>query len=82
MFTREPLIFAAVLALGSSIAFAQTPNLGKPISQAEITAWDISILPAGTGLPPGGGTPTQGAPERQMSRRTSVVQIMTVLTRD
>ena len=37
------------------------PNLGKPISEADVAAWDISILPDGTGLPPGSGTPAQGA---------------------
>jgi cytochrome c553 len=64
MFMRKIPITAFVLALslGSSAAFAQAPNLGKPIDPAEITAWDISILPDGTGLPPGGGTPAQGAP--------------------
>src|SRR2546425_209227 len=49
------------LGLGSSVAFAQGPNLGRPISPAEIAAWDISILPDGSGLPPGGGTPAQGS---------------------
>jgi cytochrome c len=54
--------FVLALSFGSSAAFAQAPNLGKPIDPAEITAWDISILPDGTGLPPGSGTPAQGAP--------------------
>ncbi len=40
---------------------AAGPNLGKPIDAAEIAAWDISIPPDGTGLPPGSGTPAQGA---------------------
>ena len=63
MFTHKFLTFASVcaLAVGWSAAFAQTPNLGKPIDTAEIAAWDISILPDGTGLPTGSGTPTQGA---------------------
>ena len=51
----------AALALGSSAALAQAPNLGIPISEAEIAAWDISIMPDGSGLPPGSGTPEQGA---------------------
>jgi cytochrome c len=42
-------------------SLAETPNLGKPIDEAAIAAWDISILPDGTGLPKGGGTPAQGA---------------------
>jgi cytochrome c len=61
MFTHKLLIPSIPLALAASIAFAQTPNLGKPIDPAEIASWDISILPDGTGLPPGSGTPEQGA---------------------
>jgi mono/diheme cytochrome c family protein len=63
MSTHKPLIFTAVLALalGSSTALAEGPNLGKPIDPAEFAAWDISILPDGTGLPVGSGTPAQGA---------------------
>ncbi len=49
------------LAFGSGAAFAVGPNLGRPVDPAEIAAWDISIQPDGTGLPPGGGTPLQGA---------------------
>jgi cytochrome c len=49
------------LALSSGAAFAQAPNLGKPISPAEIAAWDINIFPDGAGLPPGSGTPAAGA---------------------
>jgi len=58
MSTRR--LLASVLAVASSAAFAAGPNLGKPIDPTEIAAWDISILPDGTGLPPGGGTPDQG----------------------
>ncbi len=63
MFTPKLRGFAVVLAvaLTSSVAFAQTPKLGKPISPADIAAWDINILPDGTGLPPGSGTPADGA---------------------
>ena len=61
MFTHKLLSSAVILALGSSVAFAEGPNLGKPVNPAEIAAWDISILPDGTGLPSGGGTPAQGA---------------------
>jgi mono/diheme cytochrome c family protein len=53
---------AAVLALvlGAGAALAETPNLGRPISEADIAAWDISILPDGQGLPAGSGTAAQG----------------------
>jgi cytochrome c len=58
------------LALGSALAFAlaadlacaEGPNLGKPIDPADIAPWDISVMPDGTGLPPGQGTAAQGAP--------------------
>jgi mono/diheme cytochrome c family protein len=49
------------LSLPSGAASAEGPNLGKPIDPADIIAWDISIQPDGTGLPPGAGTPAQGA---------------------
>jgi cytochrome c len=63
MSTRKLLIAAAVLlALGSHAALAQGPNLGEPITEKDIGAWDISAMPDGTGLPPGSGTPAQGAP--------------------
>jgi len=68
MFTRSLFrvagMFSAVVA--ATVAFAQAPNpqapnLGKPISAAEIAAWDLNILPDGSGLPPGSGTPAEGA---------------------
>jgi len=59
--TRGGAVVLAALLLASSPARAQTPNLGTPISEADIRAWDISILPDGSGLPPGSGTSEQGA---------------------
>src|SRR5512140_1086970 len=50
-----------VLAFGGGTALAQSAGLGKPISEADIKQWDIAILPDGTNLPPGSGTPAQGA---------------------
>ena len=58
MSTRNHILGLVVLA---SLAFGQSPNLGKPISPAELAGWDINILPDGTGLPPGSGTPAAGA---------------------
>ncbi|MGC1640823.1 MAG: cytochrome c, partial [Pseudolabrys sp.] len=54
---------ALILALsfGAGSALAQSPKLGKPISEADIKLWDIAILPDGTNLPPGSGTSAQGA---------------------
>jgi S-disulfanyl-L-cysteine oxidoreductase SoxD len=50
---------AATLLLASG-ALAQSPNLGKPISPADLAPWNISIGPDGAGLPPGSGTVKQG----------------------
>src|SRR5258707_5904108 len=41
-------------------AGAEGPNLGQPISQADLAPWDLTVMPDGTGLPPGSGTPAQG----------------------
>src|ERR1700746_220291 len=60
MYMRR-LTRAIALVVGASVAFAQTPNLGKPISPADIAAWDINVLPDGSGLPPGSGTAGDGA---------------------
>src|SRR5260370_20965847 len=67
MSTRKPLFaLAAALALGTGVAVAQnagvpSPNLGKPLSEADIKAWDISVLPDGSNLPTGSGTSAHGA---------------------
>jgi len=62
MSTHRLFICSASLAfvLSGSVAFAEGPNLGTPISPDEIAAWDIGIMPDGSGLPPGSGTPAQG----------------------
>jgi S-disulfanyl-L-cysteine oxidoreductase SoxD len=50
-----------VVALAAEPAAAESPNLGQPIGEADIKAWDITILPDGTGLPAGNGNSAQGA---------------------
>jgi cytochrome c len=63
MFTRKTLLAASlVLTFGAVAVAAETPKLGKPITEADIAAWDIAAMPDGTGLPPGSGTAVQGAP--------------------
>lgn len=59
--SKTAAIFAALL-LGSSAALAaDMPKFGKPISESDAAAWDISIGPDGVGLPAGSGTPAQGS---------------------
>lgn len=38
----------------------QGPELGESISKEELTAYDIGVMPDGTGLPEGSGTVKQG----------------------
>jgi cytochrome c len=63
MLTRSGTTTAVWLALGlaASATAAELPHLGKPLDEASIAAWDISIEPNGVGLPPGAGTSAQGA---------------------
>jgi cytochrome c len=65
MFTRSrsaPLLAAGVASLWLTAAEAQPgPNLGVEVSAQDAAAWDISIQPDGTGLPPGKGKSADGA---------------------
>jgi cytochrome c len=61
MSTRKAVTAVALaLVLGTGIALAQSPKLGKPLSEADIKQWDIAILPDGSNLPPGSGTAAKG----------------------
>jgi cytochrome c len=55
------LRFLVLLAF-SSVAFAAGPNLGQPATAADLAAWNINVMPDGTGLPAGSGTSAKGAP--------------------
>ena len=58
---RSLFAVALALAFGAGTAVAETPGLGTPVTEADIAAWNIDVLPDGTGLPPGSGTAVQGA---------------------
>jgi S-disulfanyl-L-cysteine oxidoreductase SoxD len=51
----------AALAIVAGAAFAEGPNLGKPITPSDLAPWDINILPDGTNLPAGSGKAGDGA---------------------
>jgi cytochrome c len=55
--------FTFVLLLGCSVLAQSSPKygIGRTPSAEEIRAWDISIGPTGVELPPGHGTPKEGA---------------------
>ena len=63
MSMRDVAIAVCILAcaIGAGAARAESPRLGKPISQSDLAEWDINILPDGTNLPPGSGTAADGA---------------------
>jgi len=64
MSTRNHLtVSVCVMALAgcASPTATETPNLGRVATPAEVTGWDVSIPPDGTGLPLGRGTSAQGA---------------------
>jgi S-disulfanyl-L-cysteine oxidoreductase SoxD len=61
MARRLSLNIALALLLGGAASAADMPGLGKPVSEADLALWDISVGPDGKGLPPGSGTAAQGA---------------------
>ena len=59
--SKTLLLSAALACACASANAAEAPKFGKPISEADASAWDISIAPDGKGLPAGSGTVAQGA---------------------
>jgi S-disulfanyl-L-cysteine oxidoreductase SoxD len=51
-------LMASVICVASP-AFSG-PDLGRELKPEEIATWDITIPPDGSGLPPGGGTASEG----------------------
>ena len=62
-FTMRLLKVLAIVLLVGGVALAQSPpyGVGRTATTEEIRAWDISISPTGTELPPGHGNATEGA---------------------
>jgi cytochrome c len=60
---RDLATAACMLALAAAagVARAESPRLGRPISQPDLAAWDINILPDGRNLPAGSGIAADGA---------------------
>lgn len=56
----EVLAASTALALTAGAALAQTYGLGRPALPEEIAAWDVAVLPDGTGLRPGQGSVEEG----------------------
>ncbi len=54
------LALPLVIVASGSLA-ADLPGLGKPVSEADLALWDLTIGPDARGLPAGSGTAAQGA---------------------
>jgi mono/diheme cytochrome c family protein len=63
MSMRKFAIGAGMLAFacGAGMALAEGPDLGKPITPADLAPWDINVLPDGSNLPAGSGKAVDGA---------------------
>jgi S-disulfanyl-L-cysteine oxidoreductase SoxD len=64
MCTRSLAVLALValgLVMAAPAGAADGPDLGRAATPAEISGWDVSIPPDGSGLPPGRGTAAAGA---------------------
>jgi S-disulfanyl-L-cysteine oxidoreductase SoxD len=60
--SRAAMMIGAALICAAIPAFsAEAPRFGTPIAPGDLSSWDISVGPDGAGLPPGRGTPAQGA---------------------
>jgi S-disulfanyl-L-cysteine oxidoreductase SoxD len=54
-----PAVLASIVLLGPA-ASADRYKLGRPVTPAEIAAWDIDVRPDGIGLPSGQGSVKEG----------------------
>jgi S-disulfanyl-L-cysteine oxidoreductase SoxD len=61
MRSLELLVLLTLAGASSALAQSPTYGLGRAPTAQEVRAWDISISPTGAELPPGRGTPTEGA---------------------
>lgn len=57
---RNLIATTALATLVAAPAFAQEFGLGRPALPEEIDAWDVAVLPDGTGLPEGRGNVYDG----------------------
>ena len=60
LFLFTALAMVAAAPITTTAMAADEPHFGKPVTQADIAAWDVSIGPDGAGLPPGKGTVREG----------------------
>lgn len=58
--SRNLLIASALVSVLAAPAMAEKLGLGRPALPEEIAAWDVAVLPDGTGLPVGSGDVATG----------------------
>jgi mono/diheme cytochrome c family protein len=54
------MLLTCLLLAACNSTESQTPALGRPVSAAQLSAFDLIIAPDGTGLPAGGGAAAEG----------------------
>jgi hypothetical protein len=75
------LLLAAACACAAGTVAAETPDLGMPISEADIKAWNIDVLPDGTGLPAGSGTASKEPRSMRKNARSVMARKASILRR-
>lgn len=60
MFTSKTVGLSLAITFAGFAYAAESPNLGTLVSAAEIAAYDLTVMPDGTGLPVGSGSVAQG----------------------
>jgi len=58
--SRKLFAATALAVLTTTPAYAEGLGLGRPATLEEIAAWDVTVLPDGTGLRPGSGDVARG----------------------
>ena len=74
-FALRLCVFGLACGFGIGTAIAQTPGLGKPITESDIAAWNIDVLPDGTGLPSGSGTARRARRSTRRSARSATARM-------
>lgn len=60
MCAHRPVILAIALLGVSTSVLAQTYQIGRKVTEAQVAPWNIDVFPNGTGLPPGKGSVSEG----------------------
>ena len=60
MSAHKPVLLALALLVASTSVLAQTYQIGRKVTEAQVAPWNIDVFPGGAGLPAGKGSVTEG----------------------